>query len=1288
MPRPHQRIALTAITSADGGRGQAHMACGTGKTLIGRWTAELVSGSLVLVAQPSLQLVAQALAEWRRPASWPFRALVVCSDPTTAAGIAERRGSSAAAVAAAWRASRVIVTTDPAVVADFIDQQHRDHDGLPTVLFSTYHSAPVIASALRATMATPQFDLAVLDEAHRLAGNPSPTFRLVLDDSAIPAARRLFLTATPVITAGRTDPERSRDRPALAMTDRQTFGPVLHRLPFGQAIEEGLLCDYRVLVVGVPTPPAAPTGSRSRAADPLPPPVALAALQDAVIRFRLRRVLSFHTRVANATAFARAACIAPGWPAGLRVWASAVSSATTAGKRQMQLGRLAAAGGDTVGVVASARCLGEGVDVPACDGVLFADPRSSLIDVVQIVGRVLRPAPGKRVGTVIIPVALPADIDDGEALLDTPFAHVWTVLRALRAHDERLAAELDALSRDCGAGRGAKAAGKRQLLGGRVQFYLPGSVPWPAVRLRLVRNTGSSWEHIFGLLEAFATHHGHTRVANSALAADEPLSAWVVRQRAHHRRGLLDPDRARRLSALAGWCWSAAEAAEARTLELLIAHIKRIGSANQPPSGASIYTGARGGNRQALGVWAAARRQQWRRGTLDPATAARLQALPGWDWNPLPSGDLSMVDALARFTTREGHGNPPADHVEHIPPADRTAGSGTCLALGQWVLQMRRRALLGRLHPALKEEILAATPPAANVSRRFTWDVNQARWLLALDALARYAAREQHTNVPPHHIEELDGTPVELGSWCATQRQLRRRGGLTAARVRSLDAQPHWTWNSSATGTGQLSRTATRPRPPHGSPARYDQGCRCPNCTAAHEPYRAAAELGPPAGGTPAGQVSAARARRRLQALTRHRVQPETVAVSCGVPVPRLRQIHDGLIDQIGGGEDAAIAGLDAAALATGKTPRHVAARPHMQHRWRQRYELLARWAKRHGHARPSSGLIVEGIRLGGWVAEQRHRWQRGRMPPERAALLEALPGWAWQASEDGWDAALARLQAFAHTHGHSRVPQQHQTGDGFYLGAWVQRQRSERAAGRLLPARAARLETIPGWCWDTSHLAGFDAGITALKAFARTHGHACPTARYVDPAGFRLGQWVVNHRHRRAALGPGQIARLEAIPGWAWDPFEARWQASYQELATHAAQAGTANPPDGYDDPAAVGGGRPPLGNWIAQQRSEHAHGRLDPRRQQLLEALPGWTWNGYQARAQRAADVRSARPAPAGARLSPRARGDPRRPARPRDPGPTHRDPPSPAGRRPAPGGSGSRASRREMLPAGDEP
>src|SRR5262249_52032741 len=126
----------------------------------------------------------------------------------------------------------------------------------------------------------------------------------------------------------------------------------------------------------------------------------------------------------------------------------------------------------------------------------------------------------------------------------------------------------------------------------------------------------------------------------------------------------------------------------------------------------------------------------------------------------------------------------------------------------------------------------------------------------------------------------------------------------------------------------------------------------------------------------------------------------------------------------------------------------------------------------------------------------------------------------------------------------------------------------------------------------------------------------------YVDRAGFRLGRWVANHRYRRAALTPGQIARLEAVPGWSWDPFEARWQASYLELAQYAAPVGHTSVPASY---ATTGRGestaRPSLGRWVAQQRSDYAHGKLSARRQQLLEALPGWTWSGHQARARRAA-------------------------------------------------------------------
>ncbi len=1225
-PRPDQRAALGDIAAglADSRAGQVHRPCGTGKTLIGRWAAEQQAAKLIVVFLPRLQLLPQTITEWLRPGSWPFRAMIVCSDPTSSAGIAERRDGGAAAIAAASRTSRIPVTTDPLTVAGFLSGPGRK------VLYSTYHSAPVVAAAIRAANVA-QFDFAVLDEAHNLAGNPSAAFRTVLDDATIPARRRLFMTATPVWDdepRGRRLPGRGRE--ALSMNDTAVFGPVLHRLPFGQAVSQGLLCDYRVLVIGIRGAP----GSQANK-DPLPASVTLAALQDAVARFGVRRVLSFHTRVAGAAAFAeQAASATEGWPAGHRVWATAVSSRTPVGRRQMLLGRLAAAGGTTVGIVSNARCLTEGVDVPAVDGVLFADPRRSSVDIVQAAGRALRPAPDKETGTIIIPVALPAGGDDEEALLGTPFAHVWAVLRALRAQDDRLAAELDTLSRMDGAGR-LKAIGNGDTPGGHVQFLMPETVPIPAVRLRMIRNAGSRWERMFGLLEAFTAKHGHARVGAATVADGEPLGSWVTLQRSRHRRKLLDPDRARRLADLPGWRWTGAEAEADRMLDRLTAHITRTGSAKQPAHGSSIYAGTRAGRGRTLGVWVATWRQQWRRGALPADIAKRLQSLPDWDWRPLPDTDLNMVDALTAFTAREGHGNPPPAHVETVPAADGDRGEPGSIgpALGNWTQDVRRRALLGRLHPALEEEILAATPLGSQISRRFAWQVHETRWLLGLDALAQYAAREQSTDVPPGHAEDVDGATVDLSAWCATQRALHHRGELDPDRIRLLTFQSHWTWDhadpaasgaaaavTSAAGTARASRFA------HGTPGRYDAGCPCVACLAGHQRYQQAAQLAsiPQPERDAETAVPATRARRWLQELRRRDATLAKAAAATSIEARRLRQIEEGLIGQITPGEDSAITATGAASASR----RRPQPDEQQQQRWRHRFDLLAGWIASHPGVRIPEDLTLDDIRIGGWVREQRTQWQRGRILPDRAALLEGLPHWEWEAGEPAWEAALTRLEAFAAEHGHAQVPQQHRSADGYYLGAWVWKQRAERAEGQLLPARAARLETIAGWKWRAGHDAAFDAGIAALQRFADRHGHACPTARYVDPDGFKVGRWVANHRHRRAALDPGQIAQLEAIPGWDWDPFETRWRASYRELCVFAAQTGHTRVAASYASPDSDAvPGRPALGLWVAQQRGDYSRGDLAAQRRRLLEALPGWTWDGYEARRRGTAS----RPGPA---------------------------------------------------------
>ena len=89
-------------------------------------------------------------------------------------------------------------------------------------------------------------------------------------------------------------------------------------------------------------------------------------------------------------------------------------------------------------VLSNARCLTEGIDVPALDAILFLQPRKSQIDVVQSVGRVMRKAEGKRHGYVILPVVVPSGEDPQRTLeRNDAFSHVWQVLQALRAHDER-----------------------------------------------------------------------------------------------------------------------------------------------------------------------------------------------------------------------------------------------------------------------------------------------------------------------------------------------------------------------------------------------------------------------------------------------------------------------------------------------------------------------------------------------------------------------------------------------------------------------------------------------------------------------------------------------------------------------------------------------------------------------------------------------------------------------------------------------------------------------------------
>ena len=470
-PRPHQEAALSAVRAGleANDRGKLVMACGTGKTYTALLAAEEIAGrgGRVLFAAPSISLVAQALREWTADASMPIRAFAVCSDARVGRGDGDGARPYDLPIPA---------TTDPARLAE---AAAADRPDALTVVFSTYQSMGVIRDAQAAGM--PEFALAVCDEAHRttgyaLDGEERSAFLLVHDAEAVRARKRLYMTATPRIYAPAARAKAAEaDAFVASMDDEETYGPELHRLGFADAVERELLSDYKVAILVVDEAQIAreyqaeladgeglAVGDVGRVVGCLN---GLAKLDPEEREFGddprpMRSAVAFSNTIAASKRFTELVeqlqDDAGRERRGIQAEAHHVDGKSGVLERARQLEWLGAPDEARQAeplvmerqchVLSNARCLTEGIDVPALDAVLFLQPRKSQIDVVQAVGRVMRRAEGKRYGYVILPVVVPAG-DDPSAALDrsAAYAHVWEVLQALRSHDERFDAWVNKL---------------------------------------------------------------------------------------------------------------------------------------------------------------------------------------------------------------------------------------------------------------------------------------------------------------------------------------------------------------------------------------------------------------------------------------------------------------------------------------------------------------------------------------------------------------------------------------------------------------------------------------------------------------------------------------------------------------------------------------------------------------------------------------------------------------------------------------------------------------------------
>ncbi|WP_352301899.1 type ISP restriction/modification enzyme [Kineosporia sp. NBRC 101731] len=485
--RKHQETALNKVSGglAVHDRGKLIMACGTGKTFTSLRIAEhLVGvGGSVLFLVPSIQLLSQSLREWTANAAVDIRPFAVCSDVRVGRTTQMSEDDSD------------ILTIDLAEPATtsaptLLTRINRGKHALErmTVVFATYQSIDVIIQAQEAGLAS--FDLVICDEAHRtagftLAGDPTSAFMKVHDGEALKAAKRLYMTATPKLFA--EDARRKADEADAViadMGDEQIFGPELHRLGFGEAVENDLLTDYKVLVLAVDedyvaenfqqvmaesgelrldetakllgcwnglaknfTPQSSPSSVFEAAQSEITDgdsPVRPSPMRTAVAF--ARNIKESETAAREFPAVVEQALgDLPDDRAPLYVEARHVDGTMGIQERNAHLAWLKAEPvDDTCRILTNARCLSEGVDVPALDAVLFLTPRGSQVDVVQSVGRVMRKAPGKELGYIILPVVVPSGATPESALdSNERYKVVWQVLQALRAHDDRFEAMIN-----------------------------------------------------------------------------------------------------------------------------------------------------------------------------------------------------------------------------------------------------------------------------------------------------------------------------------------------------------------------------------------------------------------------------------------------------------------------------------------------------------------------------------------------------------------------------------------------------------------------------------------------------------------------------------------------------------------------------------------------------------------------------------------------------------------------------------------------------------------------------
>ena len=721
------------------------MACGSGKTLVALWTAEKKDAQTILVLLPSLALVRQTLHDWAKENSWDdFNYLCVCSDATVIKGIDE--------TVLCQHDLDFPVTTQREVVQQFLNNKNSSRK----IIFSTYQSCQIVAQAMPKGFA---FDLAIFDEAHKTASREGANYAFALQDTNLPIKKRLFLTATPRHYNVNKRDKEGEQRLVYSMDDETTYGRVAHQLSFRGAVEKDLICDYKV-IVSVVTSEEVNRELLKRGEVIVDGDVIKAqrmaniiAAQNAIEKYGTKKIFSFHNSVNAARSFTSNKN--EGIGAYLKGFVSLhVNGEMSTSVRDNLLKEFKES---ERAIISNARCLTEGVNVPAVNMVAFVSPKKSQVDIVQAAGRAMRKSPGKEFGYILIPLFIQLAEDENleEALEKTKFQTVWDVLQAMQEQDESLVETIAQMREDRGKPLGFndnRLREKVEILGPELCI----NELRKSITTKIIDRLGSIWDERFGELVHFKERHGCCDVP--AKYPENPyLGTWVSTQRTIYKKGMMPRDRIERLNSI-GFSWFCLEDDFKLQYDFLC-EFRKIYSYRWPKQEEEFPQG------NPLGKWSS-----WKRSNKKNLESWKIRLLEkiNFPWSKHDDFFESRYAHLVEFR-RVNPTRWPMNN-EEFPKGIR---------LGTWCDSLRQRYKPNKFGKRNIKESQIKRLDEIN----FPWNLEEFYWKQQYEYLIVFRSCNQNRWPKKNEIFPEEN---KLGVWCSTQKDRSKRGTLLDWQIKKL----------------------------------------------------------------------------------------------------------------------------------------------------------------------------------------------------------------------------------------------------------------------------------------------------------------------------------------------------------------------------------------------------------------------------------------------------------------------------------------------------------------------